>query len=81
MSERLRELGRGEFLALLLAETALIALVGVALMAFSRFALAPFAIGLGIVTYAVVVLVYTARAARRRRGEGDGSQTRHEPGL
>lgn len=50
-----------------LAEALLTALVGAALMLFSAWALIPFAIGLGIVGYALVIAVYTTLILRKRR--------------
>ncbi|HZM04254.1 MAG TPA: hypothetical protein VFC44_14715 [Candidatus Saccharimonadales bacterium] len=51
----------------LLGETSLTALVGVALICFSGSESVPFAIGLGIVAYAVIVLFYTSLSLWRLR--------------
>lgn len=64
-AETLRNGRRGEFVLLLVARMALVLLVGGALMAFSGLRLVPFAVGLGVVTYAVAVVFYTLLALRR----------------
>jgi hypothetical protein len=51
----------------LLGETALTGLVGAALLCFSELESVPFAIGLGILAYAVIVLFYTALSLWRLR--------------
>ncbi len=51
----------------LLGETALTGLVGAALLCFSEMESVPFAIGLGILAYAVIVLFYTALSLWRLR--------------
>jgi hypothetical protein len=59
------------FIVCLLGETALTGLVGAALLRFSGMESVPFAIGLGILAYAVIVLFYTALSLwrlRRRMG-------------
>jgi hypothetical protein len=48
------------YAACLLGETGLTALVGAALLAFSNVESVPFAIGLGVVAYALIVLFYTS---------------------
>jgi hypothetical protein len=71
IAARYREARRGVFLICLLLHTGLIALVGAALMLFSEWQLVPFAVGFGILTYALAVALYTGlgmhRAARRDR--------------
>lgn len=64
--ERLFEAHFGLYLFCILAQTALFALVGGALVYFGRYAI-PVAIGLGIITYAITVLFYTLLAAWRIR--------------
>ncbi len=51
----------------LVAQVLLIAAVGGGLLAFSELRLVPFAIGTGILTFAVVILIFNALAARRLR--------------
>jgi hypothetical protein len=55
------------FLVCLLGETGLTALVGAALLCFSGMDSVPFAIGLGILAYALVVLFYTSLSLWRLR--------------
>lgn len=52
-----------------LAEAFLTALVGAALMLFTSWALVPFAIGLGIVAYSLVIAVYTTLSLWKRRAK------------
>ena len=59
MTERLAEAPRGLFLGCVLAQSLLYVLVGVALMYFARWRLVPFGVGMGMVTYAFAVGVYT----------------------
>jgi hypothetical protein len=67
--ERLGDTTPGLFLSCLFAQTGLTAVVGGALMLFSGEWLVPFAIGMGIVAYAVAVTIYTLIALwRHRRG-------------
>ncbi len=65
IAEKYREGPRGVFIICLVMHAGLIALVGVSLMTFSRWQLVPFAIGFGILTYAVAVALFTAMAMRR----------------
>ena len=66
--ERMDETQPGLFLFCLMAQTLLTAAVGGALMFFSTFEHeVPFGIGMGIVTYAVAVAVYTLLALWRNR--------------
>jgi hypothetical protein len=55
------------YFACLLGETALTGLVGAALLCFSGMETVPFAIGLGILGYAAIVLFYTALSLWRLR--------------
>ena len=55
------------FIVCLLGETALTGLVGAALLCFSEMESVPYAIGLGILAYAVIVLFYTALSLWRLR--------------
>ena len=70
MSERLREASRGLFFFCLLGQAAFFVLLGITLMYFSRFAVIPFGIGMGMITYAFAVALYTTlsvwRLATRR---------------
>ncbi len=74
-SERMSQTRLRLVILSLLGETLLTALVGLALIYFSDLASAPFAIGLGIVAYAFVVLFYTGlsqfRLRRRHRPRVD----------
>jgi hypothetical protein len=63
---RLFETHIGLYLFCLIAQTILYALIGGALVYFSRYAI-PFAIGLGIVAYAITVLFYTLLSVWRIR--------------
>jgi hypothetical protein len=67
MVARLRETPMALYLFCLLAQTALVASVGLALMYFSRWYLVPFAVGMGIVTYAVAVTFFTLLSLWRVR--------------
>lgn len=51
----------------LLAQVLLIAVVGAGLLAFSELRLVPFAIGTGILIFALVIFIFNALAARRLR--------------
>jgi uncharacterized membrane protein YbjE (DUF340 family) len=55
------------YFACLVGETALTGLVGAALIYFSKLESVPFAIGLGIVAYAAIVLFYTTLSLWRLR--------------
>jgi hypothetical protein len=55
------------YLFCLLAQTGLVATVGLGLVFFSQLHLVPFAIGVGIVTYAVAVTGFTLLAVWRIR--------------
>jgi hypothetical protein len=65
--ERLRETPMPLYLFCLLAQTGLIASVGIALMFFSQLHLVPFAVGMGIVTYAIAVTFFTLLSLWRIR--------------
>jgi hypothetical protein len=65
MSERIHLTHRGLFLLCLLGQTSLVGFVGAALMYFCRFNLVALGIGLGLITYAVAILIYTTIAVRR----------------
>jgi hypothetical protein len=55
------------YLFCLLAQSFLFAGIGAALMFFSHFQLVPFAVGLGMITYALAVTLYTLLASWRIR--------------
>ncbi|MBX3747737.1 MAG: hypothetical protein KF833_20710 [Verrucomicrobiae bacterium] len=65
IAARYREGRPGVFLICLILHAGLVALVGVGLMAGSQWRLIPFAIGLGVVTYALAIAVFTGLAMRR----------------
>jgi hypothetical protein len=65
--ERVRETPMPLYLFCLLAQAGLVASVGVGLMFFSQLRLVPFAVGMGIVTYAVAVTVFTLLSLWRVR--------------
>jgi hypothetical protein len=65
--ERLCQTGLPLYLVCLLGQTTLTAAVGAGLMLFSAFASVPFAIGLGVVAYALTVLFYTSLSLWRLR--------------
>lgn len=67
MGERLDETPRGLLLFCLFAQALLIASVGGALIWFSQRYLIPFAVGTGVVVYAVAVLLFTLLSLRRAR--------------
>jgi hypothetical protein len=70
MSERLSQAPRILFLFCLGAQTVLVGTLGIALMSFSRLQLIPFGVGMGLVTYAFAILVFSLlsvwRAGARR---------------
>jgi hypothetical protein len=55
------------YLVCLGAQTLLMGMIGAGLMAFSQFILVPFAVGLGIVTYALAVIFFTLLSLWRVR--------------
>jgi hypothetical protein len=65
--ERVRETPVPLYLFCLLAQSTLVASIGLALMYFSQLYLVPFAVGMGIVTYAVAVSFFTLLALWRIR--------------
>jgi hypothetical protein len=67
MVERLRETPLPLYLFCLLAQSALVASIGAGLMYFSQWFLVPFAVGMGIVTYALAVTVFTLLSLWRVR--------------
>jgi hypothetical protein len=71
MADRLSEGSRVVFLCCLFAQTALYASIGGSLMYFSQFGdtllLVPFGIGMGMITYAFAVLVYSLLSVSRLR--------------
>jgi hypothetical protein len=68
MVARLRETPVALYLFCLLAQSVLVASIGLALMYFSQWHLVPFAVGMGIVTYAVAVTFFTLLSLWRVRG-------------
>jgi hypothetical protein len=65
--ERVRETPMPLYLFCLLAQAGLVTSVGVGLMYFSQLHLVPFAVGMGIVTYAVAVMIFTLLSLWRVR--------------
>jgi hypothetical protein len=65
--ERVRETPMKLYLFCLLGQTLLVASVGLALMYFSQYFLVPFAVGMGIVTYALAVTFFTLLSLWRVR--------------
>jgi hypothetical protein len=66
----LEQISRARFplyIGCLLGETSLTAIIGAALLCFSEMETIPFAIGLGILAYAIIVLFYTALSLWRLR--------------
>jgi hypothetical protein len=63
--ERVRETPLVLYLFCLLAQSALFAGIGLALMYFSQMYLVPFAVGMGMITYAVAVAFFTLLALWR----------------
>ena len=72
IAEQLSQTKLGLYLFCLLAQTSLIAVVGCGLMFFSQMALVPFAVGMGIITYAVAVMFYTLLSVWRMRRSSPG---------
>jgi CBS domain containing-hemolysin-like protein len=68
--QRLRETPLPLYLFCLLGQTLLVAAVGASLMLFYGNRLVPFAVGLGIVAYAIAVVFYTSLALWRIRRSG-----------
>jgi hypothetical protein len=67
IAERLCETSLGLYVFCVVAQSVLIGAIGVALMYFSDFRLIPFAIGMGVLTYATAVTVYTLSSLYRIR--------------
>jgi hypothetical protein len=65
--ERMRETPVFLYLFCVLAQSSLVASIGLALMYFSQVHLIPFAVGMGIVTYAVAVTLFTLLSLWRIR--------------
>ena len=65
---RLSETPPGLFLFCLFAQTSLVALVGAVLMYFGSHDLVPLGVGMGLIAYALAVLVYTLVALWKNRG-------------
>lgn len=65
MTERLTEAPRWLFVVCVMAQSALFVLLGAGLMYFSGWRLIPFGMGMGMVTYAVAVAVYTTLSVWR----------------
>jgi hypothetical protein len=68
MGERVRETEPGLYLGCLFAQVGLVAAVGVALVLFTR-EWVPFGIGVGILAYALAVLIFTLLSVWRLRRE------------
>jgi hypothetical protein len=67
MSARIRAASRPLFFSCLVGQTALVALLGAGLMLFSAWQLVPFGVGMGMITYAVAILVYSSLSVWRIR--------------
>ena len=67
MVERLEQTPITLFLACLLAQTVLVGTVGAVLALFSNTHLVPLGIGMGMVAYALTVLIFTMISMWRRR--------------
>jgi hypothetical protein len=67
MGERLSQAARGLFVFCLLAQTSLLGFIGVGLMYFSQLQLVPFGVGMGIVTYAFAILLFSFLSVWRAR--------------
>lgn len=65
--ERMRETPLALYLFCILSQSVLVAVIGFALMSFSQWLLVPFAVGLGIVTYAVAITLFTLLSLWRVR--------------
>ncbi|MHC1769857.1 MAG: hypothetical protein AB9869_37175 [Verrucomicrobiia bacterium] len=65
--ERMRETPLALYLFCILSQSMLVAVIGFALMSFSQWLLVPFAVGLGIVTYAVAITLFTLLSLWRVR--------------
>jgi hypothetical protein len=67
IADRFAECGFGLFLGCILAQSAVFAGLGAALLYFSRLQLIPFSIGMGMITYAIAVSIYTLLSAWRTK--------------
>jgi hypothetical protein len=67
MGARMAAASRGLFFACLFGQCALVSLLGAALMYFSGWLLVPFGVGMGLVTYAIAILVYSSLSVWRIR--------------
>jgi hypothetical protein len=65
MSARMSATPRKLFFFCLLAQTCLVGLLGAGLMYFSQLQLIPFGVGMGLVTYAAAILVYSTLSVWR----------------
>ena len=65
--QRIIETNLGLYLFCLGLQTTLIASIGVALLSFSELHLVPFAVGMGIITYAVAIVIFTLLSVWRIR--------------
>ena len=65
--QRIGETSLRLYLFCLILQTTLIASIGAALMCFSQWPLVPFAVGMGIITYAVAIVFYTLLSVWRIR--------------
>lgn len=65
MTERLLAAPRRLFFICVIGQATLFVLLGLGLMYFSAFGLVPFGVGLGMVTYALAVVVYTTLSVWR----------------
>jgi hypothetical protein len=65
MGERLAEAPKPLFFFCLCGQSAFYALIGATLLYFSHYHLVPFGIGMGMITYAVAVLVYSSLSVWR----------------
>ena len=69
--DRVSEVGLGLYFFCLLSQTILVASIGGVLMYFSDWNLIPFAVGTGIITYAVAILVFASLSLARLRRAAD----------
>lgn len=68
MSDRMNRTPRALFFFCLLAQTSLVGFLGAGLMYFSELQLVPFGIGMGLITYALAILVYSSLSVWRMSG-------------
>jgi hypothetical protein len=67
MGERLASAPRSLFLFCLFAQSSLLGILGSGLMYFAQLQLVPFGVGMGMVTYAVAILVYSLISVLKAR--------------